>query len=495
MQHLLTCNNDILLNLGVTNMKKILPVAVLAALTGVNAAQAVHVNPDGTGQVLVFPFYTVEGNQDTYINLVNTTDEFKAVKVRILESMNSQEVLDFNLYLSPNDHWSAVITTADAGGGAAIQSYDTSCTVPLPISNNEKINFRTFQFSQDSVNTAARTREGYIEVIEMATITDADYQADIKHVAGVPGDCGDLDESWRANGEWDQTEGDAGVTGVTGGLYGWGVLIDPEQGTEATYDAIAIDDWITSNGPGFFHSGPGDTLPSIASDADFDYSVFDEGGVVSGSAFNGADAVSTVFMQAAIANDYVLEADVLGGTDWVVTFPTKTFYVNATPPIEPFTNDWNSQNSTACETFGIEYWDREEGAPVDPVNPNDFSPLPPPGETPTFSFCYEANVLTFNESNVLAASARTGVNLNLESGFENGWARIDFTGSDVGTFGNDRVLQTQDHAFSGLPVVGFAVQRSVNLDVDEAVDGIRAYYAGDVLHKGSRDIISSSVAF
>lgn len=102
-------------------MKKILPVAVLAALAGANGAQAVHVNPDGLGQVLLYPFYTVEGGQDTYINLVNTTDATKAVKVRFRESLNSQEVLDFNLYLSPKDHWSAVVTADADGEGAVIR--------------------------------------------------------------------------------------------------------------------------------------------------------------------------------------------------------------------------------------------------------------------------------------------------------------------------------------------------------------------------------------
>ena len=110
--------------------KKLLPLA-LAAATGLVAstAQAVFVNPEGHGQVLLYPYYTVEGGNDTYINLVNTTNEYKAVKVRILEAMNSQEVLDFNLYLSPQDHWSAVITADTNGAGAVIRTAGTSCTV------------------------------------------------------------------------------------------------------------------------------------------------------------------------------------------------------------------------------------------------------------------------------------------------------------------------------------------------------------------------------
>ena len=112
--------------------KNIISAAVAATLLGASAANAVFVNSEGHGQALIYPFYTVEGGHDTYINLVNTTDQAKAVKVRFVEAMNSQEVLDFNLYLSPQDHWSAVVF-AD-GSGASIRTADTSCTVPGTLS-------------------------------------------------------------------------------------------------------------------------------------------------------------------------------------------------------------------------------------------------------------------------------------------------------------------------------------------------------------------------
>jgi len=461
-------------------MKKILPVAVLAALAGVNAAQAVHVNGDGTGQVLVYPFYSVEGGQDTYINLVNTTNEYKAVKVRILESMNSQEVLDFNLYLSPYDHWSAAISAS--GTGAAIQSFDKSCTVPLDIAQSKKTDFRIFQFDNDSVNGKERTREGYVEVIEMATITATVYQNAILHAqpAGIPGNCTLLDQAWAPGGSWDITDGNAGVTNVSGGLYGWGVLINVAAGTDATYDAVALDDWIDPT-KGYLHSGPGDLAPDITSEAEDEYDVFDEGGVISGTAFSSRDAVSATMMLGTIANDYVLEADIGAGTDWVVNFPTKRFYTNeGSVADQPFTVAWNSNISKACEEFSIQYWNREERTPSDPIDPNDFSPQPDPEADPTFAFCYEANVLTFNESNVLIASARSGVNLNLETGFENGWARINFQGEG-------HQLETLDHTFNGLPVIGFAVQKYVN---DNLAGGINASYQGSILHKGDR-VLSS----
>lgn len=80
-------------------MKKILPVAVLAALLGVNGAQAVHVDSAGLGEVLIHPFYTEATDQDTYIHLVNSADSAKAVMSRIRVATNTyDEPLDFNLY-------------------------------------------------------------------------------------------------------------------------------------------------------------------------------------------------------------------------------------------------------------------------------------------------------------------------------------------------------------------------------------------------------------
>ena len=95
--------------------RKNLTAAVLAGLAGVvgiaGSAQAVNINPDGTGQVLLYPYYTINGNNQTIFSVINTSEDAKAVKVRFLESENSQEVLDFNLYMSAYDVWSAAITS------------------------------------------------------------------------------------------------------------------------------------------------------------------------------------------------------------------------------------------------------------------------------------------------------------------------------------------------------------------------------------------------
>src|SRR5690606_20561579 len=166
--------------------KNILSLAVAAALTGVvagSAQAAMHINDKGMGEALVYPFYSTEGGNDTYVHVVNTTAYTKAVKVRFIEARNSQEVLDFNLYLSPEDEWAGVITAA--GECAMFLPVDFSCTVPMlgvmyltfsciqttlyngMIQRDQPfVNFK-YNFTGKAERGISRTTEGYIEIIEM----------------------------------------------------------------------------------------------------------------------------------------------------------------------------------------------------------------------------------------------------------------------------------------------------------------------------------------
>jgi hypothetical protein len=124
--------------------RKNLTAAVLAGLAGAaglaGTAQAVNLNPDGLGQVLIYPYYTANGGNSTLLSVVNTTDSAKAVKVRFLEGFNSREVLDFNLYLSHHDVWVAGIihdapqsddyTPSEWDTDTSLVITDDSCTVP-----------------------------------------------------------------------------------------------------------------------------------------------------------------------------------------------------------------------------------------------------------------------------------------------------------------------------------------------------------------------------
>src|SRR5688572_11607885 len=81
--------------------KKVLAAALAIALFP-PAAPAVSLSPDGLGQALIYPYYTVRsagGNAfHTYLSVGNSTSESKALRVRIREGRNGRHALDLNLY-------------------------------------------------------------------------------------------------------------------------------------------------------------------------------------------------------------------------------------------------------------------------------------------------------------------------------------------------------------------------------------------------------------
>ncbi len=66
--------------------RKNLTAAVLAGLAGVagivGSAQAVNINPDGLGQVLIYPYYTVNAGNQTVLSVINTTSDAKNGSLR-----------------------------------------------------------------------------------------------------------------------------------------------------------------------------------------------------------------------------------------------------------------------------------------------------------------------------------------------------------------------------------------------------------------------------
>ena len=159
-----------------TFKRKALSTVVLGALGAAGAAHAVYQDPNGLGQALIYPYYSVQtangSAYNTYLSVVNSTSQGKVLKVRFREGKTSAEVLDFNLYLSPNDVWTAAVIPADAAAtaGARLITSDVSCTNPAIPANG--IDFRNYQYVGDGLgNGLDRTREGYAEIIEMATIT------------------------------------------------------------------------------------------------------------------------------------------------------------------------------------------------------------------------------------------------------------------------------------------------------------------------------------
>lgn len=452
--------------------------AIAVAVTGASAAHAVHVNPDGLGQVLLYPYYTVQNNFVTAVHVVNTTDQAKAVKVRFLEGKNSKEVLDFNLYLSPHDVWTGTVVP-DATNGAKLVSTDTSCIAPsqLPAAGQP---FRNFEFLSDPGSADPNRRaEGYVEIIEMGVLTNSTQITAVTHVAGTPPGCAAI-----AAADFAST---IAVSAPSGGLFGSGHLVSVQGGVRESYDPVALDAFADLP----IWAIAGSTSPSLTDVSPPVAEIIDGNTVIPFVAgANPIDAVSAVLTQDVIANEFTIDAGRLSQTDWVVTFPTKRFYVNVVDPdvdsTQPFQNPWDSATLTACHNVGFEYFNREE-AGITP-GAGDFSPAP---VIPGFALCQEVNTLSLYRTTVanarLFGAVSTAAALNVD--FDYGWMSIEFAqGSDTqGIYGE----LTDDNGVTvhGLPVIGFSASRNVNT-VDVQIGGLNVYSAvmGANVHKGSKDI-------
>lgn len=172
------------------------------AVNTVAAATDLVINPGGLGHSLFVPYYSAQNGNRTYLTLVNTDmRNGKAVKVRFRGASNSDDVLDFTVFLSPGDAWTAVVSAASNANPARLDVVegDTSCTAPaIPAGGQEFLTFRLHpQLTPELI--ASETREGYIEIFNMADIPPTaapvanqpffDLYRSIEHVAGTPRNC------------------------------------------------------------------------------------------------------------------------------------------------------------------------------------------------------------------------------------------------------------------------------------------------------------------
>lgn len=496
--------------------RKSIYLAVAAGLGAVGmagTASAVNINSNGLGQVLIYPYYTVRGGADTYLSVVNTTNSVKAVKVRFTEGKNSREVLDFNLYLSPNDVWTGAVVATTAG--AKLVTTDKSCTAPaIPAAGVDFVNYAyasgavgpgivtTMTDNQDGESTSLdRTREGYFEIIEMGVVTNATIAAGVTHSsAGTPANCGVVTTAAMTALPGMGTGGGASaLVAPQGGLTGTATLINVAAGVDASYDPVALAYFSNVN----IWDAPGSVQPDLTKASPATSVVFKGGAAITSNwtAFT-ADAVSSLLMHDNVINEFVLDTATLSGTDWVVTMPTKRYYVpvDATPTasptiafqapavsgsyfaVSPFTQSFYTGG--ACEPVSLAYYNREEGTVSSGIQ---FSPMPAAAGN---ALCWESTVVTFNNSNVLSSS--NVVNVPISSTMQNGWLKATFNTATGGSRNLGHYMQSTDavpNTFRGLPVTGFMVRDFVNGNVG----GVLSNYAGNFSHKGTTLINGSSV--
>ena len=466
--------------------------ASLSAIVG--SAHAVSLNPNGMGQVLLYPYYTVNAGQQTLLTIANTASVGKVVKLRFLEAYNGRTVLDYNVFLSPHDVYSTVVfKLSDAGlsgSGAAIFSDDHTCTAPQlaqgPLPNGAHYQqFLPYAYTGSGTDTGptsdARTNEGHIEVIAMDDIVPGStLDTDVKHVNGVPPTCSHAESDLETL---------ANATAVpTSGLFGSASIVDVAEGTFYAYNAEALEGFTAVK----LTTQLADGQPNLASVNDAGGSTATARRILDGVDVNATfpaahaiDAVSAVLAADALYNDYVISTDGSAGTDWVVTFPTKRYYVDKAiligQAIPPFTHLFGAVESgngpgLSCVDIGYDVFDREERT----VNPNGCSidPCPP---APLPAFCYETNVLRFfASSDVLGSQLGPQVRVNP---FTAGLLQIHLDDSSEPHAMN---AAANGDVYHGLPAIGFAATKYINGSVPLSGGGnALANYSGTYRHRAT----------
>lgn len=455
--------------------KNLCMAATLVATIASTSVHAISLNQRGLGQALVYPYYTVEKNQDTLISVGNASDVGKVAKVVILEGRNGRPGLYFNLFLAPNDVWTARLSQVAGEVAPRIFTADASCTLPPTVQSAEGIPLRSAAYAEPAAplfpvdggpTGLERTREGMLMIVAMGDVVAGSPLAlAIEHDAsGVPA-CG----APTAIGSF--TAEDLDPPGND--LYGSGTIVNVGEGTFFGYDAdaladmtdVAIDRLDTPNQlPPLF-----DTVHSagLAAGRAVAHVSRNDGATVA-LEYPGAVAASAVFMAESILNSYLVAPGLGAATDWVVTFPTRAHHVDplyTNAVIGPFVEPAVAGQSTV--TVDARVRDQAQGSSGTPVE---------------LQLANQVNVVSVRAAT--ATDAPSGVlgsslAVNVAPRGDAGWIRLDLAGGD----GRHALPPATDGTVvRGLPVTGFMVYNIIN---SNAAPGRLANYGGTFAHRSS----------
>ena len=493
------------------------PVVAPASVTQAPAANQLVVTPAGIGHILVVPYFTTQGSHATLLNLVNTdTANGKAVKLRFRGAANSDDLFDITVFLSPGDVWTANVSAN--GELSALTTADTSCT--LPSAAQIKETFGKFSTNRVLDNAAAQTREGYVEILNMADIpprsivnaatgelTNSALYTATKHVNGVaPCTQGVMDaqaQPLSANPLSGNNPQARGYSWPTGGLMANWTVVD--VGTKASFsgEAIAVRAVNAAGVSGaanlVFSPQTGDPVGTTAFNltadpllklgtvraASYDFpdlsTPYTTGGT--GTPEDQANALAGALATQFISNEYLTNPAVNFATDWVFSMPTRRYavamnyetktivghgtqiapnvnYVGGFIPAVDASNYFSAANggnvSLNREKTRI-CVDSRNLLAFDHEEQSRTSFVISPSDI--LKFCGETSVLTFNgKASVLGASLAVN---NIDTKFTDGWLRIATPGLGA-----------------GLPVVGYAVGKAIGPDGGN--------FGGTWMHRTSR---------
>lgn len=460
-----------------TSIRATLATAFLAAFLP-TPALAVYVSGSGFGQALIYPYYTVqavEGNAfNTYLSIVNGDTNAKALRVRLREGRNGREVASFNLFLEAHTGWAAALVPS--AGGAQLLTVDPACIAPALLSGALNLSAASFTGANADGQGAGveRLREGYVEVLEMASFPLGALPSCDNLRSGQPG----------------------GLQAPRGYLYGMETLINVQSGLDFTENAVALANLATAP---YFRT-PNDPYP------DFDAA---EVGHVASFTRNdklyritmptGLAAVEAAMVVGYINNEILLDAPTASDTDWIVTMPTRRFHTAARP------SPWFT---AATDSAGVIRMDgtlrSRSGTAAELVYFCGFL-CPPRNFEVEIRAPWAANVLGFHAAgSASAASAAAGasgalgalngwiVNLPMEAGGAalrlrffnqagNGFPSVNLSASTTRL--GDGAVASEAIQLTGLPAVGFMVRTFRNGTLTCADGKCQGNYGGSSQHR------------
>ena len=163
--------------------KNVLALSIATLIGGLgfagSASAALEVAESGAGHILLVPYYSAQEGNLSVFHLTNTdTVNGKAVKVRFRGASNSDDVLDFQVFLSPGDVWTGIVSKNPETGLANLVTADKTCTVPaIPSIAEGGQDFITNRLTRSvwtDADKAKQTLEGYVEILAMADIPSND---------------------------------------------------------------------------------------------------------------------------------------------------------------------------------------------------------------------------------------------------------------------------------------------------------------------------------
>ncbi len=444
-----------------------------------------HVAEDHLGQVGIVPYYTVRAGQRTLFNVMNTSGDSIAVKAVFRRALDSKDVLNFWIVMSPYDAWTGQVMM-HKGKPVLRRSKDEDTCVVGAFGSNINNNPQAMQTFVEPLRNPSKNAdpeeltEGYVTFIAAGKVdtgfvtttklgpitfnepTGLNYAKAIKHGSnGVPGDCNAVAKPFTVAAKplkfitaalVDDDELGAGSEEAGEYLDNLFLGLGPEDNPlKVNFAILDIGDGIAGGGPATmiaaFNQSTKDVDPLVPAAGAAGVTVNSElvedlvtaqvtpffyeptlasgGGIWEASKLGDLeDALATH----SIINEWTDYKENHAESDWVVTLPTKGFRVNGTTLTLNDVRKGITYSSGYDKVFySYKAWDREEktAANAPTPSPNIFEVPYLPREANVLSFRQEENGIAISEGPL---SSFKPINFPLRdaiSGTPNGWMKLD----------------------------------------------------------------------